>query len=126
MDFSAVKVGRSDTTIVSLGAPVNTDKADADFYIAPDESYMILASPNRGGFGSGDLFVSYRSKDRRWTQPLNLGPAVNTPGWEWGPAVTPDGRYLIFSRMSSASDSASDRLYWVRIDHMLHSLRATP
>jgi Tol biopolymer transport system component len=81
----------------NLGPIVNSPATDADPYIAPDESYMIFSSTRDGGYGSGDLYISYR-RGRSWTEPRNLGRLANTPEFEYTPLVTPDGRYLFFSR----------------------------
>lgn len=81
----------------NLGPLVNSPATDADPYIAPDESFIIFSSTRDGGYGSGDLFLSYR-RGRSWTEPQNLGHLVNTPEFEYAPLVTPDGKYLFFSR----------------------------
>ncbi len=123
LDFSRVVTAGADTTFASLGDPLNTTHNDADFYIPPDESYFLFASPNRGGYGSGDLFISFPRSGGGWTDPVNLGPAVNGAGWEWGPMVTADGRYLLFTRQVNASDRGPDLIYWIRIDGIIARLR---
>jgi ankyrin repeat protein len=77
-------------------------------YIAPDESYMILESFGGGGHGGADLYVCYGLKEGAWSQPINLGPTVNSGATERFPCVTPDGRYLFFIRVSDGSD-----YFWV-------------
>jgi hypothetical protein len=104
----------------SLGKPLNSPGNEGDFYVARDESYLVFGSPHRGGLGGGDLFISFREKDGSWSDPRNLGPTVNTPGFEFGPYVTDDGRYLFFSR--SADFSRVD-VYWIRFDGLLKALR---
>jgi hypothetical protein len=77
-------------------------------YIAPDESYMILESFGGGGYGGADLYACYRLKNGAWSNPVNLGPTVNSGATERFPCVTPDGRYLFFIRVADGSD-----FYWV-------------
>jgi hypothetical protein len=77
---------------VDVGPPVN-DRATGDAFVAPDESYVVFASGGRGGFGQGDLFVSFRQPDGAWGEPVNLGETVNTTQTEFCPMVTPDGRH---------------------------------
>ncbi len=84
-------------TAENLGTLINSPATDADPYIAPDESYLIFSSTREGGYGSGDLYISHR-RGRSWTEPRNLGHLVNTSEFEYTPLVTPDGRYLFFSR----------------------------
>jgi predicted alpha/beta superfamily hydrolase len=76
---------------------LNTPNVDADPYIAPDESYLIFCSDRSGGFGSGDLYISF-NRNGKWTEPKNLGAAVNTAVFEYTPLISPDGKWLLFSR----------------------------
>jgi hypothetical protein len=88
-----------------LPRPINHDDLDWTPFIARDESYLIWASFREEGYGSGDLYISYRSPDDTWSEPVNLGPDINGPGNERYPAVSPDGKYLFF-----ISDTLSSRL----------------
>jgi Tol biopolymer transport system component len=76
---------------------LNTPNVDADPFIAADESYLIFCSDRPGGYGSGDLYVSF-NRNGRWTEPKNLGDAVNTKEFEYTPLISPDGKWLFFSR----------------------------
>lgn len=87
-----------------------------DHYVTPDESYMIFTSTKAGGFGSSDLYVSFRNADNSWTTPQNFGNTINTAGYEGSADVTPDGKYMTY-------DNISD-IYWVRIDNTIDSLKA--
>jgi len=87
-----------------------------DHYIAPDESYMIFTSSMSGGFGSSDLYVSFKNSDNSWTSPQNFGNTINTAGYEGSADVTPDGKYMTY-------DNIAD-IYWVKIDNIIDSLKA--
>jgi Tol biopolymer transport system component len=80
----------------NLGRVINSDHAELDAYVAPDESYIVFTSDRPGGLGSGDLYVS-RRKDGAWTPPQNLGPMINTAGFECCPSVSPDGKHFYFT-----------------------------
>ena len=58
--------------------------------------------------------------DGTWSDPKNLGAPINTPGFEFGPYVTDDKRYLFFSRSVGATRVD---IYWVRFDRLLETLR---
>ena len=60
----------------------------------PDAEALFFASERPGGYGGFDLYISYREGDS-WTFPINLGPAVNTPGDEISPYF--DGKNLFFA-----------------------------
>ncbi len=81
----------------NLGPGINTEATDTDPYIAPDESFIIFTSTREGTRGAGDLYVSYRDGDR-WTAPRHLGDLVNGESFDYTPFVSPDGRYLFYSR----------------------------
>jgi hypothetical protein len=87
-----------------------------DHYVAPDESYMIFTSSMSGGFGSSDLYVSFRNVDNSWTTPQNFGNTINTSGYEGSADVTPDGKYMTYDNI--------DDIYWVKIDNTIDSLKA--
>ncbi|MDP2037082.1 MAG: hypothetical protein Q8L04_06835 [Ignavibacteria bacterium] len=80
-------------------------------YIAPDESYLIFCS-TRGlpASDQGDLYISFRQHDGNWTDPVSLGEPINSKEMERFPAVSPDGKYLFFTRDTPGSD---EDVYWV-------------
>ena len=91
------------------GAPVplpfNTPQNDQEPLIAPDESFLVFVSDRPGGQGGGDLYITYPSP-AGWTEPENLGRAVNGPGSDMAPALSPDGRSLYFSSSRTPSPDA--------------------
>jgi ankyrin repeat protein len=81
----------------NLGDVVNTPGIDHTPYIAPDESYLIYVS-SRESSSPADLkfYVSYRNSDGSWMTPINMGQKINALQYALCPAVTPDGKYLLF------------------------------
>ena len=97
---------------VNLGAPVNTEHSQPDLFVSGDGQMMILAvTDHPDGFGGDDLYVSYR-RDNGWTEPVNLGPEINTPEYEYGPFIS--GGYLYFSSHGFGSGS----IYRIRLDEI--------
>jgi ankyrin repeat protein/Tol biopolymer transport system component len=93
----------------NLGDAINTEFAEFDPFVAPDESYVIFASGRPGGLGASDLYVSFRASDGSWSPARNMGGAINSAQQDLTPMLTPDGAYLFFtSRRAGVSD-----LYWV-------------
>ena len=85
---------------IKVEAPISTEYWENDPYIAPDESYLIFQTDRPGTFGEGDLFISYRLKNGKWSEPRNMGKGVNTKeSGEGCPMVSPDGKYMFFSSM---------------------------
>ena len=103
---------------VNIGRPANSEEGEGDPFASPDERYLIITSARAGGFGEADLYVSFRAADGGWGKPVNLGDTINTPATEFCPMVTPDGRYLFFSRRfggSSWQTTTDADVYWVDI-----------
>ena len=97
---------------VPMGEFVNTGKWTAHPFIAPDESYLIWDSEREGGFGGSDLYISFRQEDHSWGPAINMGEAVNSPGWDAYASVTPDGKYILFQRGLDEENENVD-IYWV-------------
>ncbi|GGB24259.1 putative Ig domain-containing protein [Puia dinghuensis] len=119
-DFSILS--NTDTTIRSLGVPLNTPGFDGDFFIATDESFMVVSAKETKD-NQCELYISYRKKDHSWTNPKSLGTLINDgPAHRWGEYVTPDNKYLFYTRGTSEKDCA---IYWVRFDDLLDRFRHT-
>ncbi|MBI5402250.1 MAG: T9SS type A sorting domain-containing protein [Ignavibacteriae bacterium] len=122
-DLGCRQINGSDTSIKNLGKPVNTTMDENDFFIARDESYIIHARSSSSV--AGDLYISYKKANGKWTNSKSLGPQVNISGasWEFGCYVTSDNKYLFFTRGGNSWSSYS--IYWVRIDNLIDSLKHT-
>jgi hypothetical protein len=119
-DISELKMSATDTTIRSLGAPMNTTGFEGDFFVARDESYIILSAKETKDFEC-ELWISFHKKDNTWTVPVSLGSKINNGiAHRWGEYVTPDGKYLIYSTGHSPKDC---HLAWVRFDNLLAKLK---
>lgn len=82
-----------------LGPAINTEYYEGDVFVAPDESYLIVATDRPDAtFGSGDLFISFKGSDGNWTPLKNMGANVNGPRFDYCPFVTPDGKILLYTR----------------------------
>lgn len=80
-------------------------------YIAPDDSYLIFSSSRAGGFGQGDLYISFHKVNTdTWSEPINLGEPINTRAQERLPGISPDGKYLFFTRWTPDQDQD---IFWV-------------
>lgn len=89
---------------VLLDSAVNTTGYEGDVFVAPDESYLIFCSTRDGGFGRGDLYISFKNLDGNWTKAVNMGNEINTEHYEYCPVVTKDGKYLFYT--------SNQDIYW--------------
>lgn len=82
-------------------------------FIAPDESYIMWDGRKDGGFGSSDIYISFRQQDGAWGRAMNLGDEVNTDAWEAEARVTPDGKFLFFNRNVGSDNYENVDIFWV-------------
>jgi len=119
-DFCTLVMSNSDTVIKSLGRPLNTTGFDGDFYIAPDESYIIISAKETKTYEC-ELWISFRNDDQTWSSPQSLGDDINKgAAHRFGQYVSPDGKYLFYTKGTGESDC---HFYWVRFDHLLERLK---
>lgn len=89
-----------------LNGPLYGEKGDVYMHMFND-STIVFSSKRSGGYGGYDLYVSYLSKNT-WSQPINLGPSVNSAYDEITPFITSDGMTLYFSSNSTKSVGGFD------------------
>jgi hypothetical protein len=117
IDRCLLLIQGADTTVTSLGAPINTSVHDLDFFVARDDSYMLVATPK-------GLCISYHKPEGGWTNPKNLGPVINFGLNSWGPFVTRDNQYLFYTT-GTKSDYSDTHVYWVTIGELIDGLKYT-
>lgn len=84
-------------SVTHLPGPVNDENSQPDIWVSPDESWMILAiTDHPSGFGGDDLYIS-RFEGGSWTTPTNLGAGINSHEYEYGPTMSADGQYILFT-----------------------------
>jgi hypothetical protein len=109
--YRSVLVNGNYTHVEKLPAPINTGQ-DNNPYIAPDESYLLFTSGRN--CHDSDLYISYRYEDDSWTEPVNLGPSINTADWEGNAFLSPDCNFLFFTRDTGKQSARREvDLYWV-------------
>ncbi|MDY8136018.1 alpha/beta hydrolase-fold protein [Aquimarina sp. 2201CG5-10] len=100
-----------------LGKQFAIGKYNAHPFIAPDESYIIWDSRREAGYGSSDLYISFRADDGSWGPAINMGDTINTSDAENYPSVSPDGKYLFFDRRKkSEKNEPIVDIYWVSME----------
>jgi hypothetical protein len=71
--------------------------------VRKDGREVVFSSSRSGGSGSQDIWVATRENDGDpWSQPVNLGPNVNTSESESRPSLSWDAEALYFGRAPAA------------------------
>ncbi|MDO7874632.1 OmpA family protein [Hymenobacter sp. ASUV-10] len=87
------------------------------FSLAADGLTLVMAFEDEApGSPRGDLYVSHRAADGRWSRPQSLGPVVNSAGRENSPFLAPDGRTLYFASEGHPGYGDSDLFVTRRLD----------
>lgn len=84
-------------------------------YVAPSEDVMILSMRGEDSLGEEDLYVSMRDKSGHWSEPKNLGPTVNTKGYEISPFLSEDKTKLFFASSGHPGHGDADLFYCERL-----------
>lgn len=74
-----------------LQVKIDSNKSIVHPTLNDDESVMIFSSDLPGGYGGWDLWITVKEKRNTWSEPMNLGPSVNTLGDEFFPYLAEDG-----------------------------------
>jgi len=86
---------------INLGPPINTSSNEATFCLSVDDLEMYISSNRPGTYGIGDIWVSTRATiNDNWTEPVNLGPVVNSPFPDTVEYISPDGLELYFDALN--------------------------
>jgi Tol biopolymer transport system component len=93
---------------------INTEFMENGPAIAPDERYLVFSSdrPQMHEGDYGDLYVSFRTADGTWSEPVKLGDEINSEATDNTPALSPDGKYLFFA----SKRTGVFNVFWVRAD----------
>jgi outer membrane protein OmpA-like peptidoglycan-associated protein len=93
--ISQYKTGEwSEPRLASFNDPVAWDSSPA---FSPDGRTLYFSSDRRGGQGGRDIWMTTLDAGGRFSRPVNLGAAVNTPGNESFPYVAADSTLYIAS-----------------------------
>jgi hypothetical protein len=92
---------------INMGAILNSDLEESAPFLDTDNKTLYFASKGHHGYGGYDIYVTERLDDSwtNWSEPRNLGPAVNGVMDDEFFSITHCGKYAIFSRQVSVHNS---------------------
>ena len=120
-----------------LGPEINSEFNEYDPYVSGDESLLLFVSAGDGGppfrhradtltgggfpYARGDIYFS-RRVNGEWTQARHVEHGVNSVADEGVPALTPDGKFLIFaSERSPFVIPMPKRIDMAEFERLVHS-----
>jgi len=75
---------------------INTDDNEGSAYISANGQFIVFNRRSEEGFGNHDLYFSEK-QGTTWSDPVNMGPLVNSKYWEAQPSLSADGQLLYFT-----------------------------
>lgn len=83
---------------MNLGDQINSSGAECCAFLASDNSTLYFSSNGFNGYGSNDIYMSRRLDNswQNWSDPLNIGPPVNTDDWDAYYTLPASGDYAYF------------------------------
>lgn len=82
----------------NIGSDINTAGNEISPFIAADEKTIYFSTDGRPGYGSNDMFISRRldSTWKKWSEPVNMGPVINSNQWDAYYTVPASGDYAYY------------------------------
>ncbi|TCL10437.1 outer membrane protein OmpA-like peptidoglycan-associated protein [Roseivirga ehrenbergii] len=90
---------------------------NVNFWLTPDSEILLISEEGRGTEGGRDLYVSFLQKDGLWTEPLHMGPVINSAGEEEGQFLMPDKKTMFFTSEGHSGYGKKDIFVTRRLDN---------
>ncbi len=117
-DFDIWKVERTKdgwSEPTNLGPPVNSGMDERSPAVGADRT-LYFQSNAYGGHGENDIYKS-ELKDGKFQMPENLGTGINTARSEADPAISRDGKTLVFYAINRPGETGGGDLYISRFEN---------
>lgn len=103
---------------VRLPDGVNSHYQTTDSCVDPDDRYLVFTAFERQGHvdNPGYLYVAFHDEDGTWSDAVRLGTTMNSEDRFGSVTISPDGRYLFFTRINEPSSETNVMgldLYWI-------------
>lgn len=88
----------------SLGSAINTAGDEVTPFLAADGKTLYFSSNGHRGYGNNDIFIARRLDDTwtRWSEPLNMGPVINTSDWDAYYSVAASGEWAFYTSYTNS------------------------
>ncbi|NMM48385.1 OmpA family protein [Marinigracilibium pacificum] len=105
-----------------MGDILNSKGAEFSPYLSADGRTLYFSSTGHDGYGESDIFYSKRLDDTwtKWSAPINMGPQVNSPGWEAYYSVPSKSDYAYFIS-GEEGNSKTRNIYKIPADYIDYS-----
>jgi outer membrane protein OmpA-like peptidoglycan-associated protein/tetratricopeptide (TPR) repeat protein len=91
-----------------LSSEINSKSWETHACLTADGNTLYFTSNREGGFGGRDIYSCEKLASGKWSQPVNLGPKINTEYDEESPFILRDGATMYFSSKGHESMGGFD------------------
>jgi len=88
----------------------------SNYFLANNRQVLLLSVERDDSYGARDIYVSFFKEDSTWTEPKNLGNAINTAGDESSPFLAADDKTLYYSTSGLGGYGGQDIYVAIRQD----------
>ena len=99
----------------NLGSGVNDSTWQSQTSVSGNGRTVYFSSDREGGFGGKDIYKVEKDSMGYWSEPINLGPKINTSGDEKSPFIHTDDKTFYFSSNGQLTLGGFD-IYYSRKD----------
>ncbi|MCS7019597.1 MAG: OmpA family protein [Cytophagales bacterium] len=95
---------------LNLGAQINTAGNEITPILAADNRTLYFATNGKSGYGDMDIYITRRLDDtwQAWSEPLNLGPPINTEDWDASYTIDAQGEYAYLVSYHQSNQGSAD------------------
>ncbi len=116
--YVTIKTDTGWSAPINLGPDINTPYCEYSPFLHPDGKTLYFSSDGHPGLGRMDVFKSTRLDDNSWTswsEPVNLGKQINTPGHDWGYKISTDGELAYFATAGKNDSYGKEDIYTITV-----------
>ena len=100
---------------LNLGTMLNSAGNEGSPFLAADNKTLYFCSDGHPNYGETDIFMTKRLDDTwtNWSDPVNLGPTINSPEWDGFITIPASGEYAYYS--STKNSLGSDDIFKIKL-----------
>jgi outer membrane protein OmpA-like peptidoglycan-associated protein len=101
----------------NMGNVVNSFATEFAPFIAADGKTLYFSSYGHPGYGDADIFFSHRLDDTwlNWSEPLNLGPEINSSGFDAYFTLPAQGDYAYMVSSNPAISLGGEDIFRIKL-----------
>jgi len=101
---------------VNLGPQINTSDGEGAPILSADGLSLYFNSNQSSGYGQTDIWVTTRALvSDIWSEPVNLGPTVNSSAWDAHSSISADGLSLFFGSNREKTGTAYEAYCYIYV-----------